>query len=273
MFKKHPVTQKIFLVVFLILQTSFLFAKELDCAFSGTINGQQTKSFQCSIDRAGTVPYILLGVAYGKNNLMIDLNGITNKTGSKNFTIKIMELEGKNISKTYRGEATQNVQTDPKRNDVMGFVGGFNAKDSQGNTLNIQGIFVWKIDIFPKEENITGSFETVFGQIKVQSNPGTVKISPWHKGYKIDNLFLVKAGETLTVSFEFLSLNPGVYNNIKTSVMHMSANKNDVISDFYSEDNVTLKIEKIKDKLVLKFNGTVKSKTQKLPLSAVWTEQ
>ena len=266
-------TKIIFLFSLFILSSgATAMQKNPDCFFNGTINGQKVKSFQCEITQAGTSPYLLLGISYQGSNLMVDLNGIGNKTGNKPFSLAVMQLVGKKISARFSDNKNQAVVPNKRFPSYLYFSGNFAAKDSQGQVLNINGIFAWNTDKLPTEGK-NGNLSLQVGDITLPA--AKVEIKSWNQAFQLTKISLVKPGETMTLTLDLATLNPGNHQGPgnKLTLMHMRITPEGKMSnDLYSASPISLNITNKNGKVQIHFNAKAKSAQKEIEVKGVFTE-
>lgn len=246
--------------------------KNKGCGFKGKVNGVKMRSFHCEISQAGTKPYMLFGFRYRGHNYMVDLNGIQSFSGRSKMRISAMKMRGRRMLKTYRSVAYQKILKDRKVKKLYGFFGGFRLQSKSGETLDIRGIFAWKIDNFPKKDK-QGQLSYVLGRLKL--GPVKAKIKSWNSAYQINKMILVRGGETITLTLNFPSDKAGSYRGKKcyARIMHFKIGADRKMkSRFLKGENIRVRIFKRRRRKTIIFNGFLRGKGQKVKIVGKFIE-
>lgn len=251
--------KKLSAIVFLTLFCSMgLMAQKKDpCGFFGKFNGVKVKSFQCGIERAGSSPYLLMGISYDKKNWMVDVSGISNKIGMGAFNISFIPMEGKKMLPSYHATFKHNVQQDKKNPKIFGIIGNFEAKNGKNEVLKIEGIFAWESDVFQTQE-VAGTLNLQVGDKKIQAK--NVKLAPWNDGFQISEMNILKPGETMTVKIDVPSLNPGKYQKPKAKfqLIYAFMENKQLKTELPSAENLNLAVLKSGGKTLIKIQGKIR---------------
>ncbi|MCP4132456.1 MAG: GyrI-like domain-containing protein [bacterium] len=230
-----------------------LFAGKHDCSINVKINGSKARAINCEIAQAGTSPYILATVKTRGINWMIDLSGITRKGGKAAVSISVMKYRGRKMVGSYRARETVNVTETAGSGNNLAIVHSFTLKNRKGKTVSISGKFAWSKDAFPPEP-AGGELTFQFGDHKI--TPSKITLQSWNQGFRLNKLFIVKAGETLNVTLDFPAKKPGTYKG-KMTIMHFQMIKGKMKSRFLRSKNIQVKITKSGSGNVITFKGVV----------------
>ncbi len=242
--------------------------QEQRCGFSGTFAGMKINkgNSQCSVQRAGTSPYLLVSIREA-GGWLIDLSGIQPE-GTANLTIKIMGPGGFNgpQSVAYTAAFKSRALRHPQKAEIRAFKLKLEAKSADGKqTKAIEGLFAWTISSDPDETG--GSLSVTAGSESMQSPKA--RLTKWSSGYRISQLFVLRPGETMTYSLVLPSLTAGEYSaagKTKSQLMHMTSKDGKFTSRIYSSDTTRVTVTGSGASLRIQFEGKLKDARGEIPV-------
>ncbi len=232
------------------------------CGFLGKFKKTKIskKNSFCTVERSGSKRYLLVRIKK-KGGWLWDISGLIDKPGTTTLRLKAMGPGGFRGPRSKRYNAKKKV----KVSKIKGMKNGRKArvkatlKSSDGKKIKLSGFFVWTVDSTPKE--IVGRMKARFDKIDLKTKQ--VKFTPWHsRGYQVMSLYVVKPGETITLTVNFPDSKSGTYTEkqkARLTAAHSTYIDGKLTLHSYSGKRIKMVVTRDKDVIKLSYAGKLTS--------------
>lgn len=256
----------VFVMILLVFGTgdALLHARGKNTAvLNGSINGKKARFLSGEVTMAGSSPYLLVSLLHQGDHWMLDIKGVTSRPGKSRFSFYAMERKNRKLVASYNGAADLMVQKVRKKPQWLGSKVNLVLKSRSGKKVRLSGVLYWNRSALPVADT-GGRVKLTMGNIRV--GPEKVKIKPWNNGVRIEKLFMVRPGETVTMMLDFPSTKDGRYTGSMT-IMHFRMVNGKMVSGFLKSKKILVQVS---DKRI-SFSGTVSNRDESRKIEGVFS--